>query len=92
MSDTIRERFLIVRQLDIGPGWSDNVTYGKSDGVPGRVLDLVRNELFVHLPDLDMDLSDEIAKNIVSRLYRAEKFDMDKAMEADEYWRRGTYK
>lgn len=93
MSDEIRERFVILRQLDMGKGrWSDSTTYASESGVAGRVLDIVKNELLLHLPDLDQDQVDEIVHNVVGRLYRPEVFDFDASMEADEYWQRGMYR
>jgi hypothetical protein len=95
----IRERFTIHRQIQTtskgqtrGALWNDITVYGSEAGVSGRVLDLVKNELLLHLPDLDPDQVDEIVHNIVGRLYRPEVFDFDKTMEADEYWQRGMYR
>jgi hypothetical protein len=93
--DEIRERFIITRQLDLGRGqWTDNASFVAGRSVPGRALDLVKNELLLHVPDLGSDPEhlDEIVKNIVSRFFRPEAFDFDKAMEADEYWKRGMYR
>jgi hypothetical protein len=92
MSDAIKERFVITRQLDIGPGWSASTTFIAGKSVPGRVLELVKNELLLHLPDLDQDQVEEVTKCVVNRLFRPEVFDFDKAQEADEYWQRGMFK
>lgn len=92
MSEEIRERFIIVRQLDMGCGWDSSTSYTRDNSVPGRVLDLVRNELVLHLPQLEPDQLNELAQNVVKRLYRPEQFDFDKAQEADEHWQRGKWK
>lgn len=94
MTDVIRERFTITRQLDMGKGWNDNTSFGAGRSVAGRVLDLVKNELLLHHPELGEDPPhlDDLVRNIVERLYRPEEFDFDAAMEADEYWQRGMYR
>jgi hypothetical protein len=92
MSDEIKERFVILRQLDMGKGFDNSTIYGAGGSVSGRVLDIVKNELLLHLPDLDQDQVDEIVNNVVGRLYRPEVFDFDKAQEADEYWKRGMFR
>jgi len=92
MSETIKERFVITRQLDIGPGWRDSTTFVAGKSVPGRVLELVRNELLLHLPDLDQDQVEEVTKCVVDRLFRPEVFDFEKAQACDEAWQRGMFK
>jgi len=89
----IKERFVIVRQLDMdGRRWLNNSTFSAGKSVPGRVLDRVKNELLLHLPDLDHDQVDEITKCVVNRVYRPEVFDFDGAGAADEHWQRGMYR
>lgn len=92
----IRERFVITRQLDMGGSkFVDNVTFMNGD-VPGRVLDLIRAEITLHMPFLDSDKYgthlDEVVKSICKRLARSEEFDFDKSTDANKRWKTGMYK
>lgn len=88
-----RERFVIERQVAFKSPMSymANMTF-TSGNVPGRVLDIIKGEILMHMPDLeDRPELDETVDNIVRRLARGEDCDFDAGMKADKKWNRGVF-
>lgn len=91
-----RERFVIERQINPRGRRSfySNMTF-TTGNVPGRVLDIIKSEILLHMPSLFEHYNeatiDETVDQITKRLARAEDFDFDASMEADQRWQRGMF-
>jgi len=94
--EVVKERFVITRQLNLTRrrGYEDSLTFISGE-VPGRVLDLIYNEVSLHFPAVvehDDQQVRALVRAICKRLARGEEFDMDDSLDADKRWARGMYK
>jgi hypothetical protein len=92
MAGEIPERYLIDRQIRLGRGWPNDSSGPSGGNVSGRVLDRIKGEILLHMPELeDHPNLDNLVRSIPKRLARPEPFDHDASMDADKRWQRGMF-
>jgi hypothetical protein len=88
----VLERHLISRDIKLGRGWPTESSGSTSGNVSGRVLDQIKGEILLHMPELeDHPNLDNLVRSIPKRLARPEPFDFDASMDADKRWQRGMF-